>query len=140
MGRKLSEVMTSDPVCLGADTSVVEAAQRMRDDGIGDVMVTNDGGELCGILTDRDIVIRGVAESGDVAQMRIGDLCTDEIVALSPDDEVGEAIRVMEERAVRRVPVLQGRKPVGIVSIGDLAMMLDEKSALGQISSAPSNR
>jgi signal-transduction protein with cAMP-binding, CBS, and nucleotidyltransferase domain len=139
MATKLREVMTDHPVCLDVQTSVIEAAQRMRDDGIGDVIVTEDG-NVCGILTDRDIVVRGVAESGDLHETRIGDVCSRDLLALSPDDDVHEAVRAMEERAVRRVPLVENGQPVGIVSIGDLAIMLDERSALGQISAAPSNR
>jgi signal-transduction protein with cAMP-binding, CBS, and nucleotidyltransferase domain len=139
MATKLREVMTDHPVCLDVQTSVIEAAQRMRDDGIGDVIVIEDG-KVCGILTDRDIVVRGVAESGDLHEMHIGDVCSRDLLSLSPEDDVHEAVRVMEEKAVRRVPLVEDGQPVGIVSIGDLAIMLDERSALGQISAAPSNR
>lgn len=139
MATKLREVMTSDPVCLDASTTVADAARRMRDDGIGDVIVLEDG-QMCGILTDRDIVVRAVADAGDLHAMHVGDICSRHLFALSPEDDVHEAVQTMEHQAVRRVPLVENGQPVGIVSIGDLAIVLDQRSALGQISAAPSNR
>ncbi|MFW6049732.1 MAG: CBS domain-containing protein [Myxococcota bacterium] len=138
MGMKLREIMHVEPVSLDAETSVIEAAKRMRDDGIGDVVVTEDG-KVCGILTDRDIVVRGVASSGELNDMKIGSLCSRDLATLSPEDETGKAVELMEERAIRRLPVMEGDRCVGIVSLGDLAITLDRESALGQISAAPAN-
>jgi CBS domain-containing protein len=103
----------------------------MRDADIGDVIVLEDS-LVCGILTDRDIVLRGVAEGPDLAATKVSDICSQELTSVSPTDEV--------EKAVRRLPVVEGGKPVGVVSIGDLAIERDPHSAVGKISAAPPNR
>jgi CBS domain-containing protein len=111
----------------------------MRDANIGDVIVLK-GSQVCGILTDRDIVVRGVSEGRDLAATKVGDICSQELASVSPTDEVEQAIRLMRDKAVRRLPVVEAGNPVGIVSIGDLAIERDPHSALGQISAAPPNR
>lgn len=128
--------MTPDPVCLPADTTAVIAAQKMRDHDIGDVLVLGNG-ELRGIVTDRDLVVRGLASQADPNLTRIGDLATPHPACLSPDDPAEAAVRLMREKRVRRVPVCgpDGR-PVGIVSLGDLAVERDPNSALAEISEA----
>jgi CBS domain-containing protein len=111
----------------------------MRDQGIGDVLVTADGA-LCGVLTDRDIVIRAVAENLDLTRTALAEVCTAQIVTVHADDDAADAMELMRERAIRRLPVVQGRQPVGIISLGDLAIEQDEHSALSDISKAPPNR
>ena len=93
-----------------------------------------------GILTDRDIVVRAVADGLDVTATHAGDVVSRELVLLSPEDTVERAISLMREHAVRRIPVVDGDRPVGIVSIGDLALERDQESALAEISAAPPNR
>ena len=139
MAQDIRSVMTTNPVTLPATSSVAEAASAMRDANIGDVVVL-EGGRVCGILTDRDIVVRAVAEGRDLATTKVADICSQELTTLAPTDSVEEAVRLMREKAVRRLPVIEGDKPVGIVSIGDLAVSQDPRSALGQISAAPPNR
>jgi len=119
-------------------SSVQQAAQRMRDDGIGDILVT-EGERVCGIITDRDIVVRGVANDKNLSQMKLDELCSHDLVSMQPDQGVDEAVQLMQQRAVRRIPILEGESPVGVVSIGDLAVELDRDSALGDISAAPPN-
>jgi CBS domain-containing protein len=136
MPQTIRDVMTPDPVTMPASTSLEEAAKVMKDRDIGDVLVTEDD-TLCGLVTDRDIVVRGMAEGR--ASARLGDICTKELVALSPQDSVAEAVRMMSEHAIRRLPVVENGEPVGIVSIGDLAVEHDRDSALGDISAAPAN-
>ena len=113
----------------------------MRDQKIGDVLVTDAQGKLCGIITDRDIVVRAVADEGnDLDQLRAKDICTtDRIVTLEPSAGVDEAVRLMREKAIRRIPVVENEQPIGIVTIGDLAAQRDPESALGQISQAAPN-
>jgi CBS domain-containing protein len=135
---KVADVMTANPVVFGADASLVEAATAMRDRNIGDVLVERDGA-LCGIVTDRDIVVRGLAEGNDPGEMTLGDIATTGLESVSPNDEVDEVVSKMEGSAVRRIPVVDGGRAVGILSIGDLAAYRDRDSALGQISSAPPN-
>lgn len=138
MPQSIREVMTPDPVSLPAHAPVLEAARHMKRNDIGDVIVV-DGDRVCGVATDRDIVVRALAEGRDPASTPLGDICSRSVVSLEPQDSVAEAIRLMREHAVRRLPVVEGAKPVGIVSIGDLAIERDEGSALADISSAPAN-
>jgi CBS domain-containing protein len=134
------DVMTPDPIVLDASASVRDAARAMRTRDVGDVLVRS-AGKLCGIVTDRDIVVRAIAEdAGDPASTPIGDICTEDVECLGPDDDADDAVRLMRDRAIRRVPVVENGQPVGIVSIGDLAVRRDRESALGEISAAPPTR
>jgi CBS domain-containing protein len=138
MAQTVREIMTENPVTLPRSASISEAAKRMRDDDIGDVIVMDDG-DMCGLVTDRDIVVRAVAEGADPQFTKVDEICTHELVTVGPDDSLQQAVRLMRERAVRRVPVVDGGRPVGIVSLGDLAIELDERSGLADISAAESN-
>ena len=131
--------MTKGVQCVSEGASVREVALLMRDRDIGDVLVCDDAGKLCGIITDRDITVRVVAEGKDPDDVKVRDCCSAQVVTLSPTATDEDAIRIMREKAVRRVPVVDGDKPVGIVSIGDLAVSNDPKSALASISSASPN-
>lgn len=135
----VSEVMTKNPITLDAKTTVEDAARAMRDADIGDVLVMEDN-HLCGIVTDRDIVLRSIAEGQNPGQMPIRRICSETLASASPSDTVEDAVRMMRERSVRRLPVVEGDKPIGILSIGDLAVERDPRSALGEISAAPPNR
>ena len=139
--QKIQDVMTKTVHCVSESAPIREIARKMRDEKIGDVLVTDAQGKLCGIVTDRDIVVRAVADEGnDLDQLRAKDVCTtDRIVTLEPTADVGEAIKLMTEKAVRRIPVVENEQPVGIVTIGDLAAQRDPDSALGQISQAAPN-
>lgn len=139
MAQSIREVMQPDPICLAATTTVAAAAAAMRDAGIGDVIVERDG-EVCGIVTDRDIVVRVVAEHGSPDDVRLGDICSRELATLAATDTVEDAVRVMSDKALRRLPVLDQGRAVGIVSLGDLAIERDPESALASISGAPPNR
>jgi CBS domain-containing protein len=139
MAQSIRDVMTPNPVSIPATSSVAEAARAMRDANIGDVIVTKNN-QICGILTDRDIVVRAVAEERDLAATKVADICSQELTTISPTDSVEDAIRLMRDKAIRRLPVVEGNKPVGVVSLGDLAVERDPHSALGQISGAPPNR
>jgi CBS domain-containing protein len=139
MTRKVQEIMSAAPVCMAASESVSAAAKAMKDRGIGTVLVLS-GGRLAGLVTDRDIAIRVLAENRDPLTTRLGDICSTELAVLSPDDDVETAIRIVRYRAVRRLPVIADGTPVGVVSIGDLALDRDERSVLSEISAARSNR
>jgi CBS domain-containing protein len=139
MAQKIRDVMTSNPTVLSTSTPISEAAGAMRDRGIGSVIVRDDG-SICGIVTDRDIAVRAVAESRDPKATKLGDICSRELTTLSPDDSIDKAVDLMRQKSIRRLPVVEGKQPVGIVSLGDLAMERDPKSALGDISAAPPNR
>src|SRR5690606_20136946 len=113
-----------------------EVARIMRDQHIGDVLVGDDTAPR-GIVTDRDIVVRALAEKADLDGTTIGEICTGELHCVDADGSIDDLIALMEEHTLRRVPVLSGGKAVGIVSIGDLAERLDRRSLLGEISAAP---
>jgi CBS domain-containing protein len=93
----------------------------MKERGTGTVLIVA-GGRLSGLVTDRDIAIRVLADGRDPATTKIGDICSSELAVLGPDDDVDQAARLVRERAVRRIPVVDGGVPVGVVSIGDLAL------------------
>jgi CBS domain-containing protein len=128
MAQRVRDVMTPEPVTLPLDAPLTEAARLMRDEEIGGVLITQDG-RLCGLLTDRDIVVRAVAEGRDLAGTRLAEVCSAGLVTVSPDDPADSALRLMLDRAVRRLPVVVDGRPVGIVSIGDLTPGRDESPA-----------
>ena len=138
MAQQIRELMTPNPVALPGTASVHEAARAMRDADIGDVIVIENN-RVCGIVTDRDIVVRTLAEGRDPATTTLADLCSHALLTVTPTDSVEEAVRLMRTHAIRRLPVVEGGQPVGIVSLGDLAVERDPGSALGDISSAPPN-
>jgi CBS domain-containing protein len=139
MPERVSDVMTADPVALTTEATLRDAATAMRDRDIGDVVVTKPDGSVCGLITDRDIVVRAVAEGRDPASTTLEDVCSGDLVTVAPDDPVAAAIKAMEDHAIRRLPVMDNGSLVGIVSIGDLAVQRDPESALGEISAAPPN-
>ncbi len=136
MTQTLREIMQTDPVTVESTDAVVRAADLMRDNDIGDVLVT-DQGKLVGILTDRDIVIRAVAGSSGTVDAMCGQVCTNSVIRLSPDDTFDDAAAVMADNALRRVPVVEGEQIVGIITLGDLAVEADPDSVLSEISAAP---
>lgn len=138
MAQTLKDLMTPNPTTCSTDTSLFDASRQMKTQDIGNVIVTNRG-KVCGIVTDRDIVVRAIAEGRDPQATTLGDICSTDIVTVSPDDDVTDAVTLMRERALRRLPVVDNGKPVGIVSIGDLAIERDSDSALADISAAPPN-
>ena len=136
--QSITDVMAPDPICMPASSSVASAAIVMRDAGIGDVVV-EDEGRVCGIVTDRDITIRVVAEDRHPSEVSLGEICSRELTTLSPWDSVADAVRLMRDKALRRLPVVDDGRPVGIVTLGDLALDREPGSALALISSAPPN-
>jgi CBS domain-containing protein len=121
MARKVGGVMTSVPIAVPPETTLVEAARFMDEYGVGEVLVIEDG-RLCGVLTDRDIVIRGVAAERDASRTSVAAICNTDLVAVSPNDDAEIAARLMAEMAVRRVPVVEDDRLVGIASIRDLTV------------------
>jgi len=127
--RKLRDIMSPAPACLASTETVLAAARAIKERGVGTVLVLADG-QLSGLVTDRDITVRVLAENLDPATTRIGEICSTEMAALGPDDDVDQAVRLVRERVVRRIPVLQDGIPVGVVSVGDLALHKGEAAAL----------
>ncbi|MCI3933983.1 CBS domain-containing protein [Streptomyces sp. AN091965] len=135
MAEYVRQVMTPGVVAVRPDASLVEAAQLMRAQDIGDVVVAN-GDQVVGVLTDRDITLRAVAEGADPLTVSAQAVCTPNPVVVGPDDEVAAAVGLMRDHAVRRLPVVEDGRPVGMVSLGDLAIEQDPASALADISRA----
>jgi CBS domain-containing protein len=129
------DVMTPGVVAVRPDASLVEAAQLMRSQDIGDVVVA-DGQQVVGVLTDRDITVRAVADGADPLTVSAQSVCTPDPVTVAPGDPVTQAAALMRAHAVRRLPVVENGLPVGIVSLGDLAADRDPGSALADISRA----
>ncbi len=136
-GELIRDVMTPEPITVTPTMTIEQAARRMRDAGIGNVVVLN-GGQITGILTDRDIVVRAVAEGWPV-DTPVGEVASQELTTISPNETIDEAVALMRERSIRRLPVVERGRPVGIVSLGDLALERNPESALGEISAAPPN-
>lgn len=139
MVQTIRDVMTVDPVMCDPSTSLADAARLMRDRDIGDVLVGDSDGRVRAIVTDRDIVVRCVADGVDVSRATLWDACTDGIASVTPDTDVDTAAQIMRDMAVRRLPVVEDGRAVGIVSIGDLAIERDPNSALADISAASPN-
>lgn len=133
----IRDVMTKNPQTVTRDTPIEEAARLMREADFGTLIVNESDGTICGILTDRDIVIRSVAERQDLRKTKVESICSTKLVCLSPDDSIDHAVQMMVKHAVRRIPVAENNKAVGIVTLGDLAIARQPDSALGEISAAP---
>jgi CBS domain-containing protein len=137
--QNVAELMTKTVVQLPQQTNLVDAARAMRDGEIGDVVVTADGA-LAGLATDRDIVVRAVAEGKDPASTYLSDVLTEDVVRVRKDASVDAAAELMREHGVRRLVVTDDADRVaGIISLGDLAVARDPDSTLGSISAAPPN-
>lgn len=134
MAQRIEEIMTRDPRTVDVNDSVQDAARIMRDDDIGDVVVT-EGGQVTGIVTDRDIVVRGIADGRDLSA-QVGEVCSTGIETIAPDASVDDAVKTMREHDIRRLPVVKDGQPVGIVSLGDLAVEREPDSTLADISAA----
>ena len=125
MAKKVRELMSKNPIQLASSSPVAEAARQMRDKNVGAVIV-EDNGKICGVVTDRDIAIRAVAEGRDPATTRLADICSKGLTTVSPDEDLDRAVQIMREKAIRRVPVVDGNnRPVGVLSLGDLAIDRD---------------
>ena len=135
MARTVEEIMTRDPRTVDAGDTIADAARTMRDSDIGDVVVMENG-RVTGIVTDRDIAIRAIAEGRDPDSTSVGEVCTTGVETVEPDASVDEVLRTMREHDIRRLPVVKNGRPVGIVSLGDLAVEREPDSALADISAA----
>ncbi|HWM04915.1 MAG TPA: CBS domain-containing protein [Actinophytocola sp.] len=120
------EIMTTDPTCVRASETVHDAATKMARLSVGALPICGEDNKLKGMLTDRDIVVRVLAEGKDVRAVHAGELAQGTPVMVRADDDVAEVLRMMSEHKVRRLPVLDGDELVGIVAQADVARALDE--------------
>jgi len=129
---KVKDVMTKGVECVRPDDSVKDAATKMKDMDVGPMPVCGDNGKLAGMITDRDIAVRAVAEGHDPRSCKVKDVMTPDVVWCFEDDDVSEASRMMKEKQVRRLVVLnRDKRLVGIVSLGDLAVETGDKHMAG---------
>ena len=126
MVNSVREAMTKDPRSIGPSASVVEAARVMRDEHIGSLPIT-DGDTLMGMITDRDITTRVVAEEADPKLTLVGDVYSRDLVSVEPDKDLDEALQLMARHQVRRLPVVENGRLVGIVAQADIALRENEK-------------
>src|SRR3954452_21785872 len=140
MGKTAREVMTGGADCIGEDDSVLDAAKRLAELDVGAMPICGNDNRLKGMLTDRDIVVKVLAQGKDPGSTRAGELGEGKPVTIGADDSVKEALQTMKAHKVRRLPVIDGHDLVGIVSQADLARNLDEEDVgdlVEAISSAP---
>jgi CBS domain-containing protein len=121
------EIMTGGAECVGENESLVEAARKMRDLDVGSLPICGDDQRLKGMVTDRDIVVKCLAQGGDPNSMKAGELASGKPVTVGADDPVEEVLRTMTQYKVRRLPVIDGHDLVGMVSQGDVARNVPEE-------------
>jgi CBS domain-containing protein len=138
MAKSVRDAMTEDPRSIGASASVVEAARLMREGHIGSLPVTEDE-RLVGMITDRDITTRVVAESAAPETTSVGEVYSRDLISVEPDHDLEEALELMARHQVRRLPVVENGRLVGVVAQADIALKDNERTGelVGAIS-APS--
>ena len=140
MPKTARDVMTPNAECVGENETLLDAAKRMADRGYGSMPICGEDNRLKGMLTDRDIVVKALAQGKDPASTRAGELGEGKPVTIGADDSISEALRAMAQHKVRRLPVIDGHDLIGIVSQADVATNLpeDQTGALVEaISAAP---
>jgi CBS domain-containing protein len=136
--RRVSEIMTASPKTLPSNAMLIDAAKMMAADDIGDVIVTDPSSNaVSGIITDRDIVIRAIAKGLDPATSPIEGSYSPTATVVAPHDLVQEASFLMRDEEVRRLPVVEEGRAVGIVSLGDLAAETEQGTVLASMNEAP---
>ena len=127
MAKSVREAMTEDPRSIGASASVVEAARLMREQHIGSLPVTEDE-RLVGMITDRDITTRVVAESAVLESTSVGDVYSRDLISVEPGNDLDEALQLMARHQVRRLPVVEHGRLVGMVAQADIALKDNERT------------
>ncbi|WP_319460592.1 CBS domain-containing protein [Micromonospora sp. RTP1Z1] len=133
------EIMTSDVTCVREQDDLKAAARRMAELGVGSLPICGDDNRLKGMLTDRDIVVKVLAEGRDPGSVTAGELAQGEVVTIGADDDAAEILRTMGKHKVRRLPVIDGHELVGIVAVADVARSLPERP-VGDLIEAISER
>jgi CBS domain-containing protein len=140
MAKTAREVMSGGAECIGENDSVLDAAKRLTELNVGAMPICGDDNRLKGMITDRDIVTKVLAQGKDPSSTKAGELGQGKPVTIGADDSVDEALHTMAEHKVRRLPVIDGHDLIGIVSQADLARSIDEEKVgdlVEAISAAP---
>jgi CBS domain-containing protein len=127
VAKTARDVMTGDAQCIGENDSVLDAAKRLAELDVGAMPICGEDDRLKGMVTDRDIVVKVLAQGRDPSSTRAGELGEGKPVTIGADDSIEEAIRTMKDHRVRRLPVIDGHQLIGIVSQADLARSADEQ-------------
>ena len=138
MAESVRDAMTENPRSIDKSASVVEAAQLMREQQVGSLPIT-DGDNVVGMITDRDITTSVVAEAADPEKTSVGDVSPRDPISVEPDKDLEEALQLMARNQVRRLPVVENGKLVGIVAQADIALTENEKKT-GELVEAISER
>src|SRR5579859_3641018 len=125
MAQTVADLMTPNPVTLPVGAPLRRAAEAMRSQDIGAVIVVEEPNHVRGIVTDRDLVVRGLALGLDPDEAKLREVCSQELTVLRPEDPIDRAVSLARARAVRRFPVVEDGEPIGILTIGDLAVERD---------------
>ena len=131
MGKSVKDAMTAEVKVAAPSQSLTDAASLMKQEDVGSVPVV-DGERLVGVLTDRDIVIRGIADGSDPRSVQVGDIASRDVVTVRPDDDLDEALRLMGQHQVRRLPVVDDGHLVGVLAQADVAHEAKDK-VVGQV-------
>ena len=127
MAKSARDVMTQGAECIGENETVADAAKKMADLDVGSLPICGEDDRLKGMLTDRDIVVKVLAQGKDPGSTKAGELGEGKPVTIGADDSAAEALRTMAEHQVRRLPVIDGHDLIGMVSQADVARNLDEE-------------
>ena len=136
------DIMTSDATCASVNDTLQSAAQRMKELDVGALPICGEDNRLKGMITDRDIVVKCIADGGDPSSVTVGDFAEGKPVTIGADDPVEEILRTMTQHGVRRLPVIDGHDLIGIVSQADVARNLPDEltgDLVQSISSSPAN-
>lgn len=128
MGKKVRDAMTPGVRSVAPSDSVTEAAQAMKEQDVGSLPVV-EAERLVGMVTDRDIIVRAVAEQVDPQTLTVGDVASGDLVTVEPDEDLEEALALMGRHRVRRLPVVENGRLVGVVAQADVALEANEKDA-----------
>jgi CBS domain-containing protein len=126
MAKSVRDAMTENPRSIAASASVVEAARLMREQHIGSLPITDDE-QLVGMITDRDLATRVVAEAADPERTSVGEVYSRDLISIEPDEDLDEALQLMARHQVRRLPVVENGRLVGIVAQADIALSENEQ-------------
>ncbi|HEX2412535.1 MAG TPA: CBS domain-containing protein [Solirubrobacteraceae bacterium] len=142
MAKTARDIMSPDTTCVGENETLLDAARRLAELDVGALPICGEDDRLKGMLTDRDIVVKALAQGKDPGTTRAGELGQGDgkTITIGADDSIDEALRTMTEYKIRRLPVIDGKRLVGIISQADIATNIDEEKVgdlVEAISAAP---